>query len=124
MVTKQMNAVCQTRLINRDWTLQKIGNLHGITRERVRQILSKHYLPTKALKVIITCANCQKPLKYKTESGLCMKCQIARAFTLLECDECHILFYRRRYYARNKKVTFCSKQCHGKWLGKNYGRGM
>tara|TARA_Y100000034_G_C6888455_1_gene408308 strand:- start:1239 stop:1595 length:357 start_codon:yes stop_codon:yes gene_type:complete len=35
------------------------------------------------------------------------------------CNECGELFFIRVF--SNNPARFCSKKCHGSWLGKNYG---
>ena len=37
------------------------------------------------------------------------------------CNECGEVFVIR--FFGNNPAKFCSKKCHGRWLGKNHGRG-
>ncbi len=61
---KKRSAIMQLRLDNPTMTLEEIGQQIGLTRERIRQILKKNNVPTRAMNKSPQrkCTNCQKPL--------------------------------------------------------------
>lgn len=123
-------------------TLAEIGDRCGVTREAVRQHLHKAGLPTRALRNR-RCYFCNRFLKKSDEYRLrrptreipnryycCLDCleQIRPGrIIMLECEECHTLFPRREKVViygigkRGFQHVWCSRKCHGKWLGKNFG---
>jgi len=122
-------SVKKTREANRCATLQQIGDKYGVTKERVRQILSREQLPTRAIieRKIVYCLHCGKEtpnLKFCSH-----ECQQAYHSVEAVCSQCGRMFSLRQseLIARTKHNTtgllFCSKQCYGKWFGTNYGRG-
>ena len=119
------------------WTLQKIASEVGVSRERVRQILSKHGMATKAAQQRFHCRYCNIALAVtnafgsRTSTGVCRKCYKEYEFyTTLECDECHRLFSRRTALVlielgkRNYQHVWCGHRCQGKWVGREYGTGV
>lgn len=123
------------------WTLQRIATDVGVTRERVRQILKKHNLPTKAQSPKLFCRYCGIEITCRNgfrashlssnKTDLCSKCHKEyELYTMLECEECRGLFFRRtalvifEFSRRNYNHVWCSKSCQGKWAGRNYGTGI
>ena len=55
-------AVVELRRENPMWTLQKIANVMGVSRERIRQLLKSENVPTAAVKelsiIVLTCGSC------------------------------------------------------------------
>jgi len=119
-------------------TLQEIGNIEGITRERVRQILHKElsvepYLeqiqlnrqnrPHKLTKFIKVCPKCGKifsgRVKNPEKFTMCVKCRKierrARRTATFVCQNCGV---EKTYLDYKRKPVFCSRKCHGQWLYK------
>lgn len=120
--------VCKLRLNNPCMTLKSIGDSAGVTRERVRQILSSNNLPTKSYRVykLLQCRYCFKIIR--APRIYCSKeCREKDLYIYLECEECGKLVKRLakdyiwRLKNRNYKHVWCNKRCQGKWLGKNFG---
>ena len=89
--TSTLNAsIVDLRRQNPMWTLQTIGTIVGVTRERVRQVLKQEDLPTAAVKelpiIVLTCAYCGEQF------------------------ERHIRQHDRNM-ARGIKTTFCGIKC-------------
>lgn len=119
VIVKRLNNPCAT--------LQSIGTEVGFTRERVRQILSTHNLPTVALRIkkLTQCLNCGKPIDYRRK--FCgIHCFSAYSRIWISCSECGGMFWMHRSHliyrinTKAQKRFFCSHQCQGKWLGTNY----
>ena len=49
--TKNRKRVVNLRTAYPDWTLQRIGDSVGLTKERVRQLLVQEGLPTKRVRI-------------------------------------------------------------------------
>ena len=123
-------AIVNLRLTNPCATLQQIGTEVGLTRERVRQILSQNELETKAFKQHYLCLNCQQLLRYtsrshsKNEKYCSRQCQYDYTHIQIACELCGKLkvyalsdvLYRLRKRCVNH--FFCSHHCTGIWLGK------
>jgi len=76
--------VSRVRLDNPYATLQEIGDLCTISRERVRQILQKERLPTAARRK--ACKICGKELGRQNKRGYCLRHE---GFGYLsECKDC------------------------------------
>ena len=130
-------AVCQRRMNNPCATLAQIGIEFDITRERVRQILAEHNLPTSHyIQRTFICNQCGKeyyrlgsPCDTQLFCSLQCKHNYYRSPTLI-CEVCGKPFQRliaeiRAAINRNGlRHVFCSRQCMGKWFGKNYGFGI
>lgn len=106
----------------------EIARQVGISRERVRQILSKLGLPTDT-RVSRLCIVCSKRLNGKANYKYCSKdCQYQDSHILVRCDNCgnlkqvgksHIITQTKRY-----QHFFCSKYCRSQWAGNHYGFGI
>lgn len=119
------------------WTLQKIATKVNLSRERVRQILVREKLSTRAQKQSLHCRYCGAEITYKNAYAarikknfvdLCSKCHRKyELLTMLECEECKVHFLRRTslvvymFGVRNYQHVWCSKHCQGVWVGKNHG---
>ncbi len=124
-------AVIAIRVKNPCATLENIATPLGITRERVRQILKGHGLPTthwKPKKPEYVCFNCGTITHRK--SSLCSpKCRHEYCNPLVECYNCGNLFRKRQSYLKRqaidprytKKRDFCSLKCNGIIIGIEYG---
>ena len=112
-------------------TLEEIGQDVNVSRERVRQILNKANLPTRKHLVINLCNNCGGNIRrYNRNQQFCNKeCRRAYSRIQIACSFCGALKeYRAKevtwnieHNGRSSDLFFCSKQCQGKWLGKNHG---
>lgn len=123
--------VCTLRQQNPCLTLIEIGDQLGVTRERVRQILKKEGMSTRALYVPkygrFSCVVCDKvfvPERATSTRLYCsVQCQKEAAMITLSCDWCGNLFKRPIYkekptLARHPgKNVFCNKHCYGSWFG-------
>ncbi len=117
-------------------TLEEIGGDVGVTRERVRQILNKANLPTKKYITTYLCNHCGDPIPrrrtYQNPKFCSTKCYSAYSRIQIACTFCGTLKeYRAKEVTwkienrgRSSSLFFCSKQCQGKWFGKNYGRQL
>lgn len=88
-LSKQSLEIVELRKKYPCYTLQQIGDMNGITRERVRQILKNNHLLTYSSK----CAMCGEP-KHKTTTRYCVKCRKILNTIQVECSYCHKLFPR------------------------------
>ncbi len=133
------DVVIELRKINQCATLQVIGDAVGVTRERVRQILSDAGLPTAHWKQRYLCIVCGGEIKdrrrrYRHSPFCSNECSHKYYYLTLICDMCgkpferqvsHILMYPSRMNKKNpalnmrQSITVCSKQCHGRWLSKH-----
>jgi len=98
-----------------------------ISRERVRQILARAKVETKAARVQRLCGICEKPLKSNQPKHCSLSCRHQASITKAICSNCGKLFtiQQSQLYARiNRNSTnnlFCSNYCMGQSHGKNYG---
>jgi predicted nucleic acid-binding Zn ribbon protein len=108
-------------------TLQEIGDEFGITRERARQVLSKHNAPTvhKTDKLIMLCRQCGKPCPGKRTTFCSNKCSFDYHHVWLTCDYCGktfprmvslVLLYPSRLAHNPQNYTFCNHSCQGKYF--------
>lgn len=117
-------------------TLQEIGDRFGVTRERIRQILTENNLPTRHfVQNQYICLNCRQPFKrpHKGHLFCSLKCRHDYAYIKIACTWCGKL---NEYHAKTMlwkiqnnplargKASFCDKHCQGKWLAANYGFGV
>jgi len=66
-----------------------------------------------------------------SQSRMCQKCYYDKTHIQVVCSYCGNLSPKRYAahliwqiaHGHKKRRLFCSKKCHGKWLGENYGRG-
>ena len=132
-------AVCQDRIDHPEWTMVQIANQHGVTRERIRQILSKAGLPTRKAKETKYCLHCGAPFQTtrRNQGKYCQpSCGWDRKRTAVRvqvnCAECGEEFTRRQTAINaslrlNKRVgaatrqMWCSRRCHGVWFGREHG---
>lgn len=125
-------------------TLERLAEMmaeqtgYKVSRENVRQMLDRRGLPThRNNKIEYTCVHCGGTFKrYRREkpSAFCSwECKKAHNLVPLVCETCGEMFMRPQYvvlnWAKSPTVTpiataehiFCSRECHGRWLGSHYG---
>jgi len=108
-------------------TLQQIANTFRLSRERVRQILARANVATKAERVIRLCGVCEKPLNHNQPKHCSLSCRHQASIVGIICSNCGNLFLipKGQFNARKKRhlsdYFFCSKVCYGQYFGKNYG---
>ena len=118
--------VIALRIYNPSLKGSEISSLIGISRERVRQILKKYELPTKASINYNSCLQCKKSTG-KTGRKFCNPtCRTLYINIQLECEVCHNKFDRRKAVHEHNlekgyKHIYCCKQCQGHWLGVHHG---
>jgi len=123
----EIRDIVRTRQNNPCATYQQIGDKYGITRERVRQILSGYDFETG--KVVSARIKRTCPLCGGTKASTSKKCSKCRApkKVPLACDYCREIFYRDEWmviYRFNKKgvrFQFCNKTCQGYYVAEHYG---
>ncbi len=119
-------SVCATRKRNPCATLEEIGQKYNVSRERIRQVLSKHGLSTKALVIKSACMNCNKVI-YKSQKFCSRECQHEYARIPVACQQCGKIFKRYqseityRFRENSEHRFFCSRKCLGGWVGVRYG---
>ena len=120
--------IINLRKNNPKYTLQRIGNETCVSREYVRQILKKNHLPTKHTLPLRICPICgldgvKYGLKYHKE------CYHNAHTKILQCSSCGKQFernladaHRNLKYPNKGKIVFCSKECHGRYLGTHHSK--
>ena len=105
-------------------TMSEIGRMVGISRQRVYQILNEEGLATKhpTKKYQYRCPECGA---ISTRKFCCVECKKRWQQVPVICSGCGKLFFRNQsrflnYYRYHNDVLFCSKECTGKWLSKQF----
>lgn len=113
-------------------TLRNIAQQFGVTRERIRQILSREGLPTKRQSFYInrTYEVCPRCGGYKCRKAkFCKECSHEMAWIQVACERCGVLLKPMRvsHLIRNntkrKTDMILCRHCRGKDLGTKYGFG-
>lgn len=105
-----------------------IAKMVGVSRERVRQILSGEGLSTKVpFTSFAFCEDCNKRLS--TKSRFCKVCFMKSRRMELVCMSCGTAYQIRKKEvetrrARGYKLNFCSRRCLGAHAGHTYGFGV
>lgn len=115
-------ALTLRRLCHEPWpitNLAETGNRIGVTRERVRQLVRKHRIPTLHMRERPSkyrCLFCGKHCKHP--GHFCSRCWRWSRRVILTCDHCGAYFARRRCevagrrnQARYKGHHYCSFPC-------------
>ena len=126
-------SVVLLRQENPEATSAWIAREVGLTRERVRQILKRAVLPTRApFRTHPSCQNCGKTLPYRNPHhgssvvpGLCKACTTARKTLHFTCETCKHPFIVTYSQRTRKSGRFCTHRCAGLGLalGKRFGWG-
>lgn len=98
-------------------TLQAIGDACGISRERVRQILSEDGLKTVSVRMYNVCLNCGKTTKNKMFCNV--SCQKEYSHITVECFYCGKPIEKEQSQLVRGRLTFCSRSCKGKYYYEN-----
>lgn len=107
------------RLLNPTWHLKAIAKELGVSRERIRQVLTQQGLPTSHLKLeqyrAPRCV-CGRVLALPSRkaTGLCRECDLVK----VTCQQCGTERIVTRHRAQNKQY-FCDRHCFGRWIGKH-----
>ena len=87
----------------------------GLSRERVRQILSKLEMPTRFYPETKECPQCHTPFEVRRNRKFCSrpcsnKAKIRTELVETKCGSCGEKISRRPYRIRSDN-TYCSKEC-------------
>jgi hypothetical protein len=92
--------------------------------ERDRDVLRERY----GIPIYPHCTTCGKQLYKNNKTGYCKKCPPKSKIIMVECSGCGKLFQTTTYdiihriqHKHSDTGLYCSKQCWGKYIGKNYG---
>ena len=131
MSTSRDSEIVKYKLVNPTATLQSIGQIYGITRERVRQILNEQGVSTHRLKKNYGTCKCGKLIPHARDKFCSRECFRKSFYVQIKCNNCGIMFPRT--LKRILKCTpergytygnfYCSRQCSGAYL-KGKPRGM
>jgi transcription elongation factor Elf1 len=122
--------IIKVRLENPCLTGVSIARQFSISPERVRQFLTEANLPSAHFYNYnrrYICLNCGNEFVSAYPKRFCSpECRHRYYWILVECEVCGKLFEIRKSALLRQDQTsgrFCSRECRGRWLGKNYGRG-
>lgn len=109
-----------------NWTLSDIGRALGVGRERARQLLIAEGISIRKYResknenkrVCPSCGGIKS-----LESKVCSNCYRKQHNMNFICEVCGDEFsrYKSQVIRSDSKPRFCSRECQGVWLGKNYG---
>jgi len=122
------------RLYNKEaWTLERIGQRFGVTKERARQVLQacgvntdgRHR--TREQRICKICGRGYSVLKSDRtfrSRGICsQKCWRPKLFVGVTCSECghKMRIPERRFKVNTSGLFFCNRICQGRYAGRHYG---
>ena len=118
--------IVQFKLRNPKMALRKIGEVFGISGERVRQICSVYQVETKRIISSHPCKGCGVSIVGQVSKKFCSdECLFHYLYTALVCNTCNQIFYRRRTVVvkqggdpRYKGRNYCSRECSAKGISK------
>ena len=116
--------IVKVKTQNPEYTLQAVGNVCGVTREYVRQVLNSNGIETtKRLKPLPRCVTCNSEFSRNraithTECSACVK---AFKRTTTVCPNCGTEKETLKSHIRRNKNTFCNNYCQFSYWGKTYG---
>lgn len=111
---------------NPKMALRKIGEIFGISGERVRQICSVYHVETKRIVSSHPCKSCGLSIVGQLSKKFCSEdCWFHYLYMSLMCDTCYQVFFRRRTVVlkqvddvRYKGRNYCSRECSAKGMSK------
>lgn len=121
---------------NPNVSLSQVAKAFSLSRERVRHIVHgvpgamrpRHRLGKKQVYICPLCHGA----KVNPYAQLCKKClttiqRLQNGGKLFICEECGVVFARSLSQINNQarhgqRTRWCSKKCHGAWLGKQRKR--
>lgn len=130
MTESNRTLVIQYRKEHPESTLQQIGDIFHISRERVRQLLKRDQVRTTHVHNYKNkCKECGKRLSAKTKTMTCMDCHRATAICAYCGKTIHrgkALLSRHLKDQTNRKIKsqgkyYCDRKCFGAHLGKTVG---
>lgn len=118
---------------NENWTLERIGQRFGVTKERARQVLQAYEVNTdgrvrtheqKICKICGLRYSVLKSHRSFRSRGICSrKCWRPRVFVGVTCSECghKMRIPQRRFKVNTSGLFFCNRICQGRYAGRHYG---
>jgi len=113
--------VTQLRYDNPDMTLLAIGNIVGLTKERVRQILKRASMATGATRPPHICFTCNTIMPKGTYNKYHVECRPTNTSIDEVCTYCDKIFQLRKSQHKaqlnraqlkhNQKIIYCSHSC-------------
>jgi len=116
------------------YSASRIAKDIGVSRERIRQILTEEDLPRNKIDLPRFCLYCGSQIQRQTsKSGTWInkvfcnqECRKKYHNIPVCCSQCERIFMRKAskvlsYESRPVNLVFCSRYCHGVWLGNHYG---
>ena len=124
MNKSQSIQIVEFKLRNPKISLRKIGEVFGISGERVRQICSVYKVETSRTVEVHACKGCGKDIIGQRNKKFCSEdCWFHYLYTALICNTCTQIFYRRRTVVlkresdpRYKGHHYCSRVCSAKGI--------
>ena len=116
--------IVKVKTQNPEYTLQAVGNVCGVTREYVRQVLTSNGIDTaKKIKSMPRCVTCTSEMSrpramVHTECSACVK---AAKRTVTTCPNCGTEKETLKSHIRRNKNTFCNNYCQFSYWGKLHG---
>jgi len=119
--------IVQFKLRNPNMALRKVGEIFGISGERVRQICSVYQVETSRVVDLHPCKGCGIDIVGQRNRKFCSdNCLYHYLYTALVCHTCNQIFYRRRTVvikqeddSRYKGRNYCSRECSARGMSKN-----
>ena len=116
--------IVEFKLNNPKISLRKIGEIFGISGERVRQICSIYRVETSRVIDTHPCKGCGKSIVGQSTKKFCSEqCLFHYLYTALICNTCNQIFYRRRTVvikresdSRYKGRNYCSRVCSARGM--------
>lgn len=116
--------VIKVKTQNPDFTLQAVGDICGVTREYVRQVLNSNGIDTtKKIKPMPQCVTCTSEMSRSramvhTECSACVK---ASKRTVTTCPNCGTEKETLKSHIKRNINTFCNNYCQFSHWGKMHG---
>ena len=119
--------IIEFKLNNPKTSLRKIGEVFGISGERVRQICSIYQVSTRRVIESHPCKGCEKLIVGQITKKFCSEdCWFHYLYIALGCNKCKLLFYmiravvlKREDDPRYKGKNYCSRVCSAKGMSQN-----